>query len=574
MSHAVSTTTGGYLYQVLAGVNQMSSTDQVNVYGVVTEWGAPKQTKGSDLLCTVKITDPSLANRDEGTIKTQDLLVFAPDRSQLPQVKNPGDIIRLHRSKINHFNERTQLVCSLGGGKYRRGPPASMCLFDSTPTPGSLYEQQPYQRSSSTYHFDEREKVILATLRDFVRSGEWRMSGEADKYRKSIRDIITGSTEVDKVRFNDIIGVVLAVEETADQKVVWMWDGTDTPPFPRTFSTNVQRRLSIQGAEEGAAEAPPVIVLHHRHFPLASLPLSAAAALPMIGTAVPILIRGGVVELPQPGSWTKFRNCGFQIAEGQLQGVFAQKSQWIHWYEDASVLEEYTRRLVEKTISQWYRPDRSIMGSTTPHVDKEVTSLRQIAVDALHPDPQPMSYRCIVHVKSHFPEVAHVDTMCVPARAAWDAAQVDGYTDENQFLFALQLHVVDGSGSEIDVDVFGKDGEEFLKEILPPQDLRKDPTAKGKLLDTLKYLTGTKDGATPADEPVWLDMCIKSYFPTTAAAAATEEMLTEEERKKQQEEKSSNGDDGASGSGSGEDKRTREVRYRLFDTKLLTLAST
>ena len=87
-------------------------------------------------------------------------------------------------------------------------------------------------------------------------------------------------------------------------------------------------------------------------------------------------------------------------------------------------------------------------------------------------------------------------------------------------------------------------------------------------------MTGTKDGATPADEPVWLDMCIKSYFPTTAAAAATEEMLTEEERKKQQEEKSSNGDDGASGSGSGEDKRTREVRYRLFDTKLLTLAST
>ncbi|KAG7669491.1 putative Telomere-binding protein 51 kDa subunit [Nannochloris sp. 'desiccata'] len=573
MTHAVSNSSTGYTYQVLAAMGSMSSSDRINVYGVVTEWAAPKKTNGSDLLCTVKITDPSMVDAAAGTVGTQDLLVFAPDRAQLPLIKKPGDIIRLHRSRLNHFNNRTQLVCSLGGFK-RRGPPASMCLFDSTPTAGSLYVDQPYQRSSQTYHFDAREQSILAALRAFAQSGKWSSGADQDseKYRKSIRDIITRSS-VENVQFADLIGLVLAVEENVDgPKVVWMWDGTDTPPFPPTFSTNIKPPPQ-QGAEEETAEQRAASILQPRPFPVTTLPPTAAAALPMIGTAVPILIRGNVTELPPPGSWAKFRNCGFQVAKGQLQGVLAQMSRWLPWREDEKVLKKYTHRLALKIVSEWYNPERSRCVSTTPHGDKEVTSLRQIAVDALQPNAEnrPMAYRCIVHVLSHYPIADHVNTMCVPARASWGAAKADGYTDESQLMFALRLCVVDGTGTELDVDIFGKSGEEFFKNILHPQNLRTEPTARSTLSAALKYLTGTQEGSTPSSEPVWLDMCIKSYFPEEVVTQ------TEQERKKQRQEEMASPSNGMGGgalaSGGGDGEKKSSLRYRVFDTKLLPLTN-
>jgi Telomeric single stranded DNA binding POT1/CDC13 len=559
MAQAVSNSSTGYSYQVLAVVKDMVSSEQINAYGIVTEWAAPKRTKGSDLLCTVKITDPSMVDSATGVVNTQDLLIFAPDRAQLPQIKKPGDIIRLHRSRTNHFNGRTQLVCSLGGIN-RRGPPASMCLFDSTPTPGSVFEEQPYQRSSQTYHFDSREKSILAHLRAFVQSGKWSTAQHnADKYRLLIRAIITTST-VEKAVFADVIGLVLAVEEESPDnpgsKVVWMWDGTDCPPFPPIVSTNINQGQAAGAAEEEDVEARAAAVLHHRPFPVATLPPAAAAALPMVGTALPILIRIDVLELPQPGSWAKFRNCGFQIVEGQLQGVYAKKSRWLPWHEDEKVLKIYTVRVAQKIISEWCSPGRSVIASATPHIDKDVTSLRQIAVDAVQPNAQPTAYRTTVRVLSHYPKLKDTDLFTLPARASKEATKADGYTDENAWMFALRLRVVDGSGTELDVDVWGKSGEEFFKEILPPQNLREAPAAKNKLISAFNYLTGNLEVPRLSTETVWLDLCIKSYFPE----------LTEEERKKQEEE--SNNADGARGSGN--DRIQRSVRYRVFDTRLLS----
>jgi len=567
MAHARSYSSTGYEYQVLAAVGSISYSDQVNVYGVVTEWAAPKKTRNVDLLCTVKITDPSMIDAAANTVRNQDILVFAPTRDQLPLVRKPGDIIRLHRSKLNHYNDRTQVVCSLGGYKGR-GPPATMCLFDSTPTADSIYVDQPYQKSSQTYHWDAREKQILDALRKFVQSGKWKNGADRDseKYRKSIRDIIRGSSDID-VQFADLIGLVLAVEGMVDgPQVVWMWDGTDAPPFPPTFSTNLNP-LPQQGAEEEAAEERAASVLRPRPFPFTALPSTAAAALPMVGTAVPILIRGNITELPQPGSWAKFRNCGFQIANGQLQGVLARKSNWLHWRQDEKVLQDYTDRL--KVVSQWYKPGRSRCLSTTPHIDKEVISLRQIAVDALQPNAEnrPMAYRCIARVLSYYPRAEHVNTMCVPARASWEAAKADGYTDGSQFLFALQLCVVDGSGTELDVDIFGRSGEDFFEKILPPQDLRTEPSARNTLAAALNYLTDNQGG-----EPVWLDMCIKSYFPEEVVTQ------TEKESKEQLQEESTsltNGVvDAARGTGGEDDKKKSSVRYRVFDTKLMPLTNT
>jgi hypothetical protein len=564
MTHPATNSAHGYQYEILKAISTgASSSDQVNVYGVVTEWSAPKATKGQDLLCTVKITDHSLVGAD-GVVSTQDILMFAPDRAQLPQIKKPGDIIRLHRSRLNVFHERAQLICSLGG-LGRKGPPSSMCLFDSTPTPGSLFEDRPYQTSSKTFHFDAKEKAILKMLRDFVQNGGWSSAGQdAEKYRKLVRDIITESS-VENVVFADLIGLVLAVEEDkedGDPKVVWMWDGTDTPPFPSTFSTNTnQGHLPAhEGAEDDEnADARAANALRPRPFPLSSLPHSAAAALPMIGTAVPIIIKGSVLELPKPGSWAKFRNCGFQIAKGQLQGVFAQKSRWNPWHEDIKVIEEYTKRLAMNTISEWYKPGARCF-SITPHPDQDLTSLRQIAADAVQPNAQPMSYRCRVRVVAHSPAAANAETMCAPARASWEAAKADGYTAQSQYLYALQLHIVDGSGTEIAVDLFGQGGEEFFKEIQSPKDLRTDETAKNKILAALNYLTGNQEGPNPSSEPIWVDMCLKSYFLSTSAG---------EETNATSPNNSTGG--GASGRGGDDERSKRVVRYRVFDTKLLPL---
>lgn len=527
-SHAVVRYPQGYEYVDLSNAERRIG-GFANIFGIVTEWDAPRKTRKADLICTLKLVDPSLNDTRTEEQYAVELSVFAPDRAQLPHFRKPGDIIRLHRVRINLFNGRLQLVASLGAQARGFGNAASFCIFDGSIAPNAD-PHQPYQTSSRTYHFDPREAAILAHLRAFVQSGEWRSRDHgAEKYLRRINNVMLDAP-ARGMAFADLVACVLAVTPTTPGPgIAWVWDATDAPPFPPDDSTDTTTGPDGQGV---ADELRTALLLQRKIFPMSELPPAAAAALPSLGTAVPIFFRGNILELPQPGTWVKLRNCGFQVAEGQLQGVITGKSRLLQWHEDEVALQEYARRLAQKELSSWNPGTREQWKGSTVHIDRELTSLRHVFADSVTLGGRPMAYRSLVRVLSYWPSRTEIETACVPARASWEAAQAEGYSDSEQWLFAVRLRVVDGTGTVVDVDVFGVDGQEFFHDVIPPQDLRTSPEAKARLVAALDGLMNSR---TRDEPPKWLELSFRSFFPEIQ---------------------------------NGMTAGRREARYRLFETRL------
>ena len=512
----------------------------INFYGVVTEWDAPRQTT-NDLLMTLKLIDPTIVGDDQEQFANAiGLLVFARQRHQLPQVLKPGDIIRLHRVKVQVYNDRPQLVASLGVGR------GSFCLFHADP-PTDTDPHMPYKTPSQTFHWDEKETIILAAIRQFAITDivEKSAASTSNRYLKRLKEVFLdnqGNVQLTKVTYADVVGFVIATVPACEAKgtkhsVVWIWDATDAPPYPV--------RPVLQDQE---VSPPPPPQKHQQHqelmeesrccFPFPEMPIETLQALPCVGTAVPVLFLGNVVDLPAPGEWKKFRNCGFRVVQGQLQGVVTVQSRMLPWRQDDWVVKEWDRRANQSTISFWAPPSADDWASvviTPHHRDYRFTSLRQIAVEAAVPNALPAAYRCLVRVLGHYPAQEALQEACLPASAVWEAAEGDGYEDREQWLFAMQLTVEDGTGVDLNVDVFGREGETFFRDAgIVPQDLSEGggeaaEGVKQRFSETLAVLTEQQP-------PKWLEICLKSYYPEVEEGE--------------------------------EEGGRRGVRYRLFDTRL------
>lgn len=77
-------------YRFLQLVDAMASINQrVNLIGVVVETSIPKQSRGTDCFCTVKIVDESYSSPGIS------VNIFAENMEKLPCVESAGDIIQL-----------------------------------------------------------------------------------------------------------------------------------------------------------------------------------------------------------------------------------------------------------------------------------------------------------------------------------------------------------------------------------------------------------------------------------------------------------------------------------------------
>lgn len=111
-----------YLYTPLMNlVRASSASKELNCYGIVTYSTPPKATRGTDHMCTIKLVDPSWSLDDEGI----PFNFFAQDEADLPAVQGVGEIMRLHRVRIQVYNGKPQGVCKIrpsdGRGCVARG---------------------------------------------------------------------------------------------------------------------------------------------------------------------------------------------------------------------------------------------------------------------------------------------------------------------------------------------------------------------------------------------------------------------------------------------------------------------
>ncbi|KAG5845926.1 hypothetical protein ANANG_G00144360 [Anguilla anguilla] len=126
-----------------AALKDLKAGMVVNLYGVVTFFKQPFRTKGTDYCFTLKITDQSDAKLG--------CSIFCEKLEDLPQIYKIGDIIRLHRVKMQPFNGAVNAINTLG---------FSVLAFD-----GSVGSPVAPRTSSRSFHFGDEDRRTVERLR-------------------------------------------------------------------------------------------------------------------------------------------------------------------------------------------------------------------------------------------------------------------------------------------------------------------------------------------------------------------------------------------------------------------------
>uniref|UniRef100_A0A3P9K678 Protection of telomeres protein 1 n=2 Tax=Oryzias latipes TaxID=8090 RepID=A0A3P9K678_ORYLA len=170
----------------------------VNVYGVVVFFKQPFKSHGTDFCSSLKITDKS--NHNIGCT------IFCEKLEEHPKIFQNGDIVRMHRVKVQLFNNTITLVNTFG---------FSVVTFDGKPS-GSVEPRT----SSRTVHFDEEDRRRVEELQTWISS-------------QNILLPLTSSVSLSAVQpkaYFDLTCQLLAkapVDSTCS--LLRVWDGTRCP---------------------------------------------------------------------------------------------------------------------------------------------------------------------------------------------------------------------------------------------------------------------------------------------------------------------------------------------------------
>ncbi|KAL4458165.1 hypothetical protein ABPG75_013030 [Micractinium tetrahymenae] len=460
----------------------------VNLWAAVLECSVPRPTRGTDMVCNLTLVDPSTQDRPELAAGVE-MLCFAASPEELPHLQRPGDIIRLHRVKVNHFNEKPQLVGKVGA----RGAGFAYCLFHGIAPAGGAADL-PYQSSHYHYHFDAREAELLVKLRECFAELNCTRMGGSSQYLRRICDVRPG------VFFDCLCRVVAADDSGGTLRLLFIWDDTDALPFPATYDTREQEETAdLQRQHQ-----------HLRTFALPLQDLTGLPGIPLVGTALPVVFpKSGRVEQPPVGSWIKMRNLGARVVNGQLQAFYhRQKSRWTPWQDEARQAElegEYRQRLAANHTAGWAPDPRAAGGELLAlcrHRDRPISTVRQVLLDT--PAATPRCYRLLVRLVDYQPR--DPAEMCHPAAACGLPGAASG-----SWVYTLKLLVEDATG-QLDVIVFGADGNAFFAG-LPARDLHADPAAAGELQRCMQCLLGQ---GCQRDGGPWMELSIRAYFTDPA----------------------------------------------------------
>lgn len=193
----------------------------VNLYGIVSQVSQPKRTKGPDFSLGFRLVDSSIGNTPQDVVYSsgKDLFcnIFMPSIDELPQT-HVGDVVRLHRVKLNTYQGAVQAINTRGFSAVTVGP-----LNEDTITPLS------FSGNITWTDFDTAQVQSLKT---------W-----ARPIFSSIRTVINNVLiTADKVKLNgtkyqivDFAVKILDMQHFTDRTVLIVSDGTmPVPGLPRS----------------------------------------------------------------------------------------------------------------------------------------------------------------------------------------------------------------------------------------------------------------------------------------------------------------------------------------------------
>ncbi|KAM3361780.1 protection of telomeres protein 1b [Capsicum galapagoense] len=198
-------------YKFLQIVDARAAINQkVNLIGVVVETGLPKQSRGTDCFCSIKVIDESYPSPGIS------INFFTETMDKLPQVLTVGDIIQLSQVVMKTHGPD---IYALFNKKF-----STFAIFDRKNNSNFL----PYQWSPK-YQAREEDKKFILGLMKWVADHKID-AGLADLH--SLQEIREGE------RFNLVCKIVHVCEVEKDKWMLLVWDGTDTPPV--TIKTKLE----------------------------------------------------------------------------------------------------------------------------------------------------------------------------------------------------------------------------------------------------------------------------------------------------------------------------------------------
>nr|Q06184.1 RecName: Full=Telomere-binding protein 51 kDa subunit [Moneuplotes crassus]AAA29127.1 51 kDa telomere-binding protein [Moneuplotes crassus] len=158
-----------YQYSDLSSIKKEGEEDQYHFYGVVIDASFPYKGE-KRYVVTCKVADPSSVAKG-GKLNTVNVVFFSQNFEDLPIIQRVGDIVRVHRARLQHYNDAKQLNVNM----YYR---SSWCLFigndkeaplepkvENEDGTNNYFSYTPYNFSGKSFTQEGHETKILKDLK-------------------------------------------------------------------------------------------------------------------------------------------------------------------------------------------------------------------------------------------------------------------------------------------------------------------------------------------------------------------------------------------------------------------------
>ncbi|XP_073225524.1 protection of telomeres protein 1b-like isoform X3 [Cicer arietinum] len=311
---------------------------KVNIIAIVLEFGPPKKSNGTDFCCILRLIDET--HYKSGITVN----VFTANADSLPCISAAGDIIHLCGVTLNTHLGEVNVVF------YKN---SSFALYKGKSDDGDFV---PYQAYSKIFLRDE-DKLRIVSLRKWL--VDFHIPEDSSGF-PMLKEIKEGHS-------NLACKILHCWEVERDQCVLFVWDGTDTPPN------------AISAILEDEIKSPLPLQLEP------TMPRDLVCSFPTVGSILRIFFelptRKDHLHALQVGTWVKFVNIRLSVCTGLWYGVFNSYTKLRYTTnEDRHIIER--QRLYEERIS--LQSGRMPFGTIPQSIDSLSESLRITKVHADH----------------------------------------------------------------------------------------------------------------------------------------------------------------------------------------------
>lgn len=431
-------------YNYMKIVDAMASINQrVNLIGIVTEASLPKHSNGTDYFCSIKLIDESRTS--PGIAVT----FFAETMEKLPRIESIGDIIILTRVTMK---ARCSDVYATYLKKY-----SSFALFEGKHNSRNVV---PYQ-ASPNFRGREQDKPFVAKLR------------ESQKIEADLNDLSPLKEMKEGEHINLLCKVLHVCEVTKDDWMLFVWDGTDTPP------------ASIEAKLENEMEDPLPLQLE-------ASPLSrdTLCTFPPVGTVLRMFTDRGNkkfgVNFLKPNKWVKVVQVKCEVHAGLWRAVLMPSSM-VYYLPNNDLILQRERSYNERVTSKFKRMPLSCFPGPSPITDTDYNDVPFVTLMNVLTHPEvTLKFNCVVRVVASFPW--RVEDFCNP-----------------QGIYRVRLTLEDPT-ARIYAFLYAEDGVQFFGSHNTVDELMK------KMNALLGITEGDGCRKAISRNPPWVQCCLKSYY--------------------------------------------------------------